>query len=49
VKLAEEHEIGEDGLFLESSGTAPEPHVAEQTPHKPERYLGRSTQPRGKR
>jgi len=49
VKLAAEHEIGEDGLFLESSGGAPEPHVAEQAPHKPERYLGRSTQPRGNR
>jgi RNA recognition motif-containing protein len=49
VKLAEEHEMGEDGLLLESGGSRPEPHVAEQTPHKPERYLGRSTQPRGNR
>ena len=49
VKLAEEHEIGEEGLLFESGGLPPEPHVAQQEPHKPERYLGRSTQPRGNR
>lgn len=49
VKLAEEHEIGEEGLLMEGTGSASEPHPAEQATHKPERFLGRSTQPRGNR